>query len=170
MESKVRQYARRILADHGCDEYTYGMECGETIIRDLKEAYPDGMEFPYIKVTNAIIAISKRKPLKRAKYRVLWDTDNCCDAYDCNSLGQAKADAEDTLINWATEEMSGWDGFNPTQKQIESYDYMIYNCSAVVQKYDPNADDYYTIWEPDYEEIGFLPWEELKKKVRKSLE
>jgi predicted outer membrane protein len=50
MKKELREYARKILADHGCDEFSYGTTSGEQIMSDLKEAYPDGMDHPYIDV------------------------------------------------------------------------------------------------------------------------
>ena len=51
----IREYAKKILDDHGCDQYTYGGEFSKHILNDLKTEYPNGMEFPYIDVANAIL-------------------------------------------------------------------------------------------------------------------
>lgn len=160
--NSVEAYALAILAEHNCDCYTYGGESGETILNDLKEGYPEGMEFPYIDVANAIVQISRVKPICRAPYRMVFDTDSFCDGIDFESFGAAKCDAEDTLINWMAEERSQWkDFFCPTAEELDNYNYMICNCSVEVRKYNPETDEYDEEWSPSYEEEEKLGWKEL---------
>ena len=54
MSKELTDYTITLLHAAGCDEYTYGETDGETIINDLKEAFPNGMAFPYIDVANEI--------------------------------------------------------------------------------------------------------------------
>lgn len=155
----LENYAMKILAEHGCDCYTYGNCPSENVLRDLKEGYPDGMEFPYVDVANAILNISHPRPIHRAPWMMLWDNDSACDGISCDSLGAAQASAEDTLIEWMTQTRMEWkDVFNPTEKELEDYNYMICSCSAYVGKYNPDTDEYEEYWWPDEEEIG---WKEL---------
>lgn len=155
----VKEYARKILADHGCDEYSYGGTCGETILSDLKEAYPNGMEYPYVDVANAIMEISRMRPVVRHPYMMLWDNDHACDGIGYDSLGAAQASAEDTLLEWMCQTRAEWkDFFNPTEEELEDYNYMIYNCSAYVAEYNPDTDEYDEYWWPDNDTIG---WKEL---------
>ena len=157
--TSVENYALKILSDAGCDCYTYGGEWSKHVLDDLKEAFPDGMEYPYVDVANAILAISKVKPITRAPYRVVVDTDSFTDGFDCESLGQAKGEAEDTLLEWMCQERMEWkDEFHPTEEELDNYNYMIYNSSAYVEKYNPDTDEYEEEWWPDEEEIG---WKEL---------
>ena len=44
---ELNKYAKNILAENGCDEYTYGDEPVETILEDLKWKYKDGMQYGY---------------------------------------------------------------------------------------------------------------------------
>jgi len=162
----VIEYAKKILADHGCDEYTYGGEWSKHVLDDLKEAYPDGMDFPYVDVANAILSFSRARPIERAPFQMLFDTGDCVDGIDFDSFEAAKNDALDTLIEWEVQETHDWQGMNPTEEQIESWDYMIYNCSVEVREYDPSTDEYETVWEPTYEDeesVGWMPWEDYKK-------
>lgn len=173
MESTIRKYARKILAEHNCDIYTYGGEKTETILSDLKEGYPDGMEFPYVAVANAIAAISRAKPIRRAPYIVRWDIDSCSDSYDVESLEAGKSRAIDTLLEWMGQEQWGWkaipdydweqaknlfDGFDLTGKQLVDWDYMIYNCGVAVAKYNARTDTYDDVWEPSGEELREIGW------------
>jgi len=159
MKKELKTYAQKILSDHNCNEYSYGGVQPEQILRDLKEAYPDGMEFPYVDVANAIMTISKMQPIKRSEWAVLWDTDSCSDGYDCSSLGAAKAAAEDTLVEWMCQARSEWqDVFHPTEEELDDYNYMIWNSGARVGKYNPDTDEYDDYWYPDEEELG---WKEL---------
>lgn len=164
MESNVINYAKKILADHGCDEYTYGGEWGKNVLDDLKESYPNGMEYPYVDVANAIISISKQKPIVRDPWAVVWDTSDFCDGIGCPSFEYAKSDAIDTLVMWMTEARNEWeDVFNPTDEELDNYNYMICNSCVYVQKYDPMKDEYEDYWSPSYEDEESIGWKELTR-------
>ena len=160
------------MEDHGCDCYTYGGEWSEHVLSDLKEAYPDGMEFPYVDVANAILAISRPRPIKRSAYRVIYDTDSVCDGFDAESFEQAKYSAEDTLCEWEAEQASDYpcDFKDWTEGQRDDWDYMIYNYSVWVEKYNPDTDEYEECWGLSYEDekkIGWLEYSELIKEYGK---
>ena len=165
----LEQYAMKILVDHDCDIYTYGGSMADCIMDDLKTEYPQGMLYPYIEVANAILSISRPQPIVKRPYMVCWDNDSACDGFDVDSLGEAISDAEDTLSTWICDEVSGWkDINNPTQEEINNYDYMIYNYSVWVDQYNPDTDEYETIWEPDEvteKAVGWLTWDELKQQM-----
>ena len=161
--NSVEAYALAILAEHGCDCYTYGGESGAYVLKDLKEGYPDGMKYPYVDVANAILAISRMRPIYRAPYRMVWDNDSCCDGIDCESFDEAKAQAEDTLVEWMVQERNEWkDPFCPTEDELDNYNYMICSCSCSVYKYDPDADEYEEAEDAlDYEAEESIGWKEL---------
>ena len=83
--------------------------------------------------------------MERKRYTLVWDTDDCCDGVEFDSLEVAKADAEDILVNWAVEQMRDYpvDIRNWSEKQIEDWDYMIYNCSVYIidNEIDGDYDD-----------------------------
>lgn len=162
----VESYALKILSDHGCDCYTYGGEDSKHVLEDLKEEYPDGMDFPYIDVANAILSISRPRPLYKAPFLMVWDTDHCCDGIDCESLGAAKCLAEDTLIEWQMEEISKWKDGVPTEEQIDDWNYMIWNCGVEIYKYDPDTDEYVVADRLSYEEEEQLGWREITEDYK----
>lgn len=169
MNDELKQYALKILTDAGCDLHTYGGEWSKHIMDDLKQAFPDGMKFPYIDVANAILSMSTPEQIVKAPFHVVWNTDDCCDEYDVESMECGKDSALDTLVNWMCEETEEWkfgpDGTPmPTEEQIESWDYMIFNCYVYVTKYNPEADEYETVWEPSDEELEDIGWHEWKKE------
>lgn len=168
----VKAYARTILLDHGCDEYSYGGTCGDTILSDLKEAYPNGMEYPYVDVANAIMEISKMRPIVRHPFCMVWDNDSCVDGIGCDNFEQAKCDALDTLIQWMTDARMEWkDPFCPTRKELDDYNYMIASCSVHIDKYDPMTDEYDEYWYPSYEDEEEIGWKELTmEEIRKQAE
>ena len=60
----IYEYANQVLSEHGCDCYTYGDKnmpyCQiASIAAELRTAYPDGMEYSYEDVAQAILDISK---------------------------------------------------------------------------------------------------------------
>ncbi len=162
----VDVYAMKILADAGCDCYTYGGEEAKNIMKDLKKTFPDGMEYPYIDVANAILAFSRPEPIKRSPWKMHWETDSTADATDHDFYETAKNDAIETLIEWEMELIHEWKDGKPTEKQIEDWNYMIYNCFTSVKKYNPETDEYDEEWSPsnkELKEILWVPYEELKK-------
>ena len=161
----IEEYARKILADHGCDEYTYGGEWSKHTLDDLKQAYPDGMEFPYVDVANAIIAFSKVKPIERDPWQMVFDTDSDCDGIGFESFEAAKCRAEDTLIEWMCQVRSEWKDFLcPTDDELDAYNYMICNNSVEVRRYNPNTDEYDVFWSPSYEVEEQIGWKELTRE------
>ena len=162
MRKVIKDYARKILADHECNEYTYGETPAMTILSDLKEAYPDGMDYPYVDVANAIIAISKRKPIKKDTWHVCWDNDSCCDGYQTPSLAAGKSNALDTLIEWMCQEQYTWKSDIPTGEEADHWNHMIYNCSAGVSKYNPDADEYEEYWYPSDKQKEQIGWKIIK--------
>lgn len=168
---RIRQYAKKILDEHNVPLTSYWGVNGETIISDLKEAYPDGMEYPYIDVANTIMKISTPTLIKRHPYQMVWNTDSCCDGAGYDSLIEAKESAIDTLVEWMVESQYDWKikmdnnggeiGYAPTKQQIEDFNYMIYSCYVEVQKYNPDTDEYEEYWSPseeDENEIGWRPY------------
>jgi hypothetical protein len=174
-EQELNNYALKLLADTGCNIYTYGGKESVHILEDLKKGFPEGLKFPLVDVANAILSVSRPEPIYRAPWRMVLDTDNDVDGVDCDSFEQAKIDALDTLIEWATEQCSGYDAEvrNWTEKQRDDYDYMVYNCSVAVYKYNPNTDEYEHYWTPTYkdkEEIGWCTCDILEKRQNQYIE
>lgn len=163
----LEEYAAKILSDNGCDQYTYGDESAKHIMDDLKKAYPDGMpEYNYLEVANAILAMSRPRPIVRSPFLMCWSNEHSCDAVECESFGQAKCDAEDTLLNWMAEEWSSWQNGEPTEEQVDSFNHMIETCWVEVQQYNPETDEYETVWEPSYEDEAALGWVEIEYRKR----
>lgn len=168
-EKEVEEYARKILAEHGCDEYTYGDESAETVLNDLKKGYPNGMSLPYVEVANAIKRISKPHLIERKPFCVVWDCDSFSDGMGCDTFDEAKSDAFETLIQWEVDEIQNWKSQNPTEEEKENWDYMIYNSISYVKKYNENTDEYEDYWYPSDEElkeIGWCLWDEQKQKEK----
>lgn len=162
----INNYAMKILAEHGCDCYTYGNCASECVMKDLKEAYPKGMEFPYIEVANAILNISRPRPITRSPWRLVWDTDSDCDGVDFGTFAIAKSNSEDLLLEWMAQTRQGWkDVWNPTDDELDGYNYMIETCSVSVHNYDPNTDEYTEFWSPDQRDLERLGWRELTREA-----
>lgn len=146
----LENYAKKILTDAGCDIYTYGSDGMDAhIMDDLKEAFPDGMDFPYIDVANAILSMSRPRPIERKPYKVSWETDNCCDCFYADSLKAAEYAAEDTLIEWMMEAQDDSD---------DDWNYMIYNCGVSVLEYNKETDEYEEFWSPSEADLKNIGW------------
>ena len=144
------EYAQKVLREHGCDEYTYSNHDGEQIMRDLKEAYPNGMEFPYVAVANAIVLMSRPTLVERKPYCSVWDTDSCCDGIRFDTLEEAQEDVVSTYTVWMEECCNMSD---------EDWNYMINNWGAYVAKYNPETDEYEAycyLSDEDLESIGWV--------------
>ena len=162
---ELKEYAMKILKDAGCDEYTYGGKWADKVLDDLKEEFKPGeLEYPYIDVANAILAISRPEPIKRAPYKMIWDTDQAVCGEDCETFEDAKAAALNVYEGWMEAEWMMWTSEKPTAKNIEDWNYMIYNCCCYIVRYDPRTDEYddaddaYYLSDEELEEIG---WKEI---------
>ena len=155
----VETYAMNILKENKCDIYTYGGKfCGE-LMDDLKRAYPDGMEFPYIDVANAILAVSRPEPIRRDAYMVCWDNDSCCDGFGVDTLEDAKRLAFEVLGGWMAETEKEYPG------NTDEWNYMINNCSVHVDIYNPNTDEYDdNYWYPSDDELETIGWVEREEQ------
>lgn len=186
----LNEYTRLILKKSGCPEDAYAAaiwpdrDVVAMAVEDLKESEFNcpAEGFTYEDVAAELVRIGNASyvPPKKAPYHVVWDTDDCTDGFDADTLEGAKDAALETLMQWQTEECSGWkweDGKPcPTQEQIESWDYMIDNCSVCVYELvNSNGeswdDQYQGAWSPSYEDeeqIGWLNWNELSKKFNQN--
>lgn len=90
--------------------------------------------------------ISKRCEMEKKRYTMIYDTDSFCDGIEYDSFEAAMCDAEDTLCNWQADQMvSGKYSEDPrewTEKQIDDWDYMIYNCSTYVLDNETGEETY----------------------------
>lgn len=161
---EVSAYAMKILSDAGGNCYTYGGEYANKVMDDLKLAFPYGMKFPYIEVANAILAMSRPPMIHRAPFSVVWDTDDCCDAYGAESLDEAKNRCLEVFMDWEAEELSAMEcSENPTQDDKDDWNYMLKTYWAYVAQYNPETDEYEEIWAPDDNDLllmGWVPYEE----------
>lgn len=161
----LNEYAWKILRDHGCDEYTYGGEWSKHVFKDLKEAYPNGMEFPYVEVANEILSFSRAQPIVRAPFRMVYDMPDCIDGIDCESLEEGMERAKDTLIEWACQEKMKWlDWEHPTSDEIDDWNYMIYNFGVWVDKYNPETDEYEEYAYLSDDDYNLCGWKEIPEQ------
>ena len=171
----IKEYAKKILVDAGCDEYTYGGEYSKHILDDLKEEFPNGMEFPYVDVANAILEMSRPRPIYRAPWKVIYDTEDSCDSVNANSFEEANETAIEILVNWVNEELDHYpvDFEEWSEEQIENWDHFIYYSSVALAEYNPMTDEYDDCdWEPSYEDAkatGWLLYEDFVDEHKENL-
>ncbi len=156
----LEEYAHKILTDAGCNEYTYGGDWSKHILDDLKTAFPNGMEYPYVDVANAILAMSRPEPIVRAPYQVVWSNDNATDGFGCESYEDAKDSALTVLEGWMEAQGSEMD-YPPTQEQIDDWNYMLYNWYVEIYKYNPMTDEYEEVDGLTYEDEERIGWTEM---------
>ena len=175
----ITKYAKELLIGTNCNLDCYkGIEI-ETIEKDLKTYYDDELTVPPYPIRTIALALREigdeqpdppRKGHKR--FMMLWDNDSCCDGTEHDTFEAAMFDAEETLLMWLCDEQSKWEidenGVpHPTEEQIESYDYMIYNCEACVVEWDEEAGEYESIDYASYpseDAVEWKTWNELKEK------
>lgn len=160
----IQEYARQILKEHDCDEYTYGGELADGLMNDLKAAYPNGMQYSYQDVTDAILSISRPKPNIITPYRMIFDMGNIVDSIDFDSFDAAKKNMKDTYLGWLVEARAGWEGDSPTEREKEDFNYMIANYCCYIVKWDDELQDYQDVDDgymiPD-NELAELGWQEI---------
>lgn len=164
----IKEYAKKILEENDCDIYTYGGEGASEIMHDLIEAYmPQDLEYSYLEVANAILAMSRPRPIVRSPYRVAYVMDNFYDTLDVvlNDLEEAKKFTIGLFCDWIQKERKAiaWFDGEPTKLQAQEWDYMICDRSAVVEKYNPNTDDYEELWYPSDGELSAIGWKGVEE-------
>ena len=174
MKKEITKYAKKILADHGCDMSAYWGITGDQVIQDLKEAYPDGMEHPYVDVANAILLLARPTLVERQPWMMVYDLGHTVDGIGYDSFEAAKEQALETLVEWQVQQISEFKNIQGpedwpaalTQEQREDWNYMVSECHVEVQKYNPDTDEYEEYWFPSYEDekqVGWLYIEEIEK-------
>lgn len=158
----LEEYARHILAENDCNEYTYGGPGAEDLLDDLKEIYtPDKMLYPYIDVANAILAISHPKPIKKSPYRIIVDMgDYYGPCRDMNTYEEAVSCFIECYMSLMGETMEEWkDIDNPTFEEKEDWNCMIDECVVSIERYNPKTDEYEEVHDKaldaKLEEIGW---------------
>ena len=114
--STIHEYAKKILSDHDCNEYSYGDDTTETVLSDLKIAYPDGMEYPYESVAQAIKDISKPRYVKPEINEDYFDFDDWGKWGVGDFYPEAEEKLREVLLSGKTFN-TGWHGY---RKEIES--------------------------------------------------
>ena len=136
----LNQYALKILLDNDCDCYTYGNCDSEDVMNDLKYAYPNGeLEYTYLEVANAILSISRPRPIERKPYAVYFETEDNSDGIVANTFEEAQEKLNNIYKGW----------LEVAPEDIDEYNSMIENCYAEIHKYNPNTDEYEEFWSPD---------------------
>lgn len=157
----LNELAWQILRDADCDEYTYGGAESANILTDLMSVYEpkDLAPYTYLEVANEILSFSHPRPIERKPFKVQWDTDDCTDATSGeDTLSEAQETLWEIYEGWMDEERTKWKGLSPSDEEKADWDYMIYNCGAVVQKYNPDTDEYEDYWEPTQGELESAGW------------
>ena len=157
MDKKITDYAAKILSDHGCDTHSYYGVSLETTINDLKEAYPDGMDYPYDQVAKAILEISTptTSQISRNGFEFDdWGSWGVGDFYDA-PLSELKAAVESgKTFN------TGWHGYKKELQSmciIRSYEETLVCCNAYMDSaledtgliYDCLEDNEYDLLDDD---------------------
>ena len=184
----LHRYAIKTLRHFECDmdAYTLGEypEWRKTIsaaaeheVEDLREVAKDNAEiqkwifeakFAPVDIAAEFYRIGEaakaRKEAHRARYHVVYDTEDNCDSYEAgNNLEVAKMSALDTLCDWQTY-------FKPQGSVAAAWDRMIYNCSVWVSRYNAESGEYEEVWSPsdsDLRKINWVPWSELDEEARR---
>lgn len=158
----LEQYAKWILEENDCDCHSYAGSQAAYILNDLHLSYPNGLEYPYIQVANAILSICHPQPIIRTPYRVDLDNVSCCDAHNVNGdIEDAKSSAIDMLVAWQVQAISEWASDVPTPEELDEWNNMVCNYSALVMKYDPMTDEYVACGFPSFEEEAKIGWREF---------
>ena len=159
-------YAMLLLSQSGGDCYTYWGVEPEALVNELKEAFPDGMPFPYVDVANAILNITRPPMIYRPPWHVVWDNGSATDIVECEDFEEAKAEAFDILLMWQadwTRENGSSDGHaEPTDEEKESWNEMVRDRSVSVHKYNEEKDEYEEFWVPSPYDLEQVNWTEME--------
>ena len=104
---------------------------------------------------------------------MIFDMDTSIDGIEFDTFEAAKADMEDTYVNWMVEECDKWeiiDGIpHPTEEQIADYDYMIWNFGCWIVEWNDELGEYedsdygYYLPQEELEALGWMEWDKFAK-------
>lgn len=174
----AKELAMKLLVDAGCDLWCYTDDY-DNALKDINYLInEEGRVFDCSEdnIARALveIAVENPKPEEPPKrYTMIYDGDSFVDGTDHETLEEALEAAKETRIFWEECEMYDWNFDDkgvphPTEKQIEDWDYMIWNCSTyVIEKDDDgNTIEEYYLSDDDLKEIGWMEWAEIKKNFK----
>ena len=111
-----------------------------------------------------------------AKYLMICDGGHFIDGIEFDEFEDAADAAVETLVNWVIDAQYYW-SFDKrglpklSEAQIEAWDSMIEECCTYVVCWDEDTNEWNSIdyaWFPPEEaedQIGWMPWDQLKKKL-----
>jgi hypothetical protein len=185
-EYTLREWTIQLLESCGCkldcykdsnclsnNGYNDAWEDLEKYKEDNKLTFP----FPVYIIAAELQRIGNEQPdapcKGHKKYCMVFDMGHTIDGVEFDSFEEAKADMEDTYINWMVEECHNWkmvDGVpHPTEKQIEDYDYMIWNCGCWIVEWNDELGEYgdvdygYALSQEELEALGWMEWNKFAK-------
>lgn len=182
---ELREYCLNLLISCECNLDCYKGENSKFALLDMKEYAKDyNVPFSLEDVANMLVQIGNEQPDPSRKghkqYCMVFDVGHTVDGVEWDTFEEAKNDAINTLENWIVDEQSKWsfdiddDGISviphPTDKQIESWDAMINDCSVYVVEWNDEDgcwEDSDNAWYPSSEienELNWFEWTDLKKK------
>ena len=89
------------------------------------------------------------------EYRVIYDTEHFIDGFEVATEDEAIERCKDIYLGWMAAE---------DKTQTETWDNMIYTCSAWVEKFDPEEGGYIPYWEPDDEYLTSIGWDTIEEE------
>lgn len=98
-------------------------------------------------------------------YRVRWENEFCIDSFDRPSMDEAIHDALDLLLEWESQERYDWKSTQPSQEQIDRWNYMIDECHVGVFRLD--GERLVHVWNPtedDFKRVGWMYFDDLDRK------
>ena len=92
------------------------------------------------------------------KYRMVYDTEAYIDASTFDDFESAKIDLFETYRLWMVGERSCWESDEPTEKEKEDWDFMIYNCCCWIEVLRDDG-EYEICYEPTDAELREIGWD-----------
>lgn len=86
----------------------------------------------------------------RKQFKLIYDTTNFIDGFECDTLSEAQDGCRYVLEGW----------MESCDPDPDEWDYMIETCSVWVEQYVPDADDWSTVWEPSDAWLEAIGWTE----------
>lgn len=100
-------------------------------------------------------------------FTVVYDTENFCDGFDSPSYDDAVGSAMDILLNWMynddTLTWTPWSEVQPTQDQVDAWNYLIESNEVRIYKHAAGSDldDEDIVWYMDRDDVESIGWKEV---------
>jgi len=105
--------------------------------------------------------------MEKIVYTVVYDTENFCDGFDCDSYDDAVGSVLNILMAWMYDGELTWhpcDETIPTEEQLDDWNYFINSNEVRIYRHVAGTEclDEDIVWYMDQDDVEEIGWKEVE--------